>query len=74
MPLSLVSEGAAVLASSHTSVLINYCSADAAPDAHEGDHLSGTGGAAKWGGEGWGLETADWTVGIGTASNDMRAT
>lgn len=27
MPLSLVSEGAAVLASSHISVLINHCSA-----------------------------------------------
>lgn len=59
MPLSLVSEGLAVLASSHTSVLIKPLQR-AAPDAHEGDHLSGTGAA---GGEkrAWRLRT----VGMG---------
>lgn len=66
MPLSLVSEGAAVLASSHTSVLINHCSAQLRMHTRATTFL----GRAQLAGEG--LETAD--CGIGTASNDMRAT
>lgn len=46
---------AAVLASSHTSVLINHCiDRTAALDAHEGDHLSGMGMGHQ------GLETVRW--------------
>lgn len=56
MPLFSVSEGAAVLASSHTSVLTKKKPLQrTAPDAHEGDHLSGTGAASGGGGP----ETAD---------------
>lgn len=66
MPLSLVSEGAAVLGSSHTSVLINHCRAQLRMHTRATTFM----GQALLAGEG--LETAD--CGIGTASNDMRAT
>lgn len=66
MPLSLVSEGAAVLASSHTSVLINHCSAQLRMHTRVTTFLGQVLLVAE------GLETADCE--IGTASNDMRAT
>lgn len=64
MPLSLVSEGAAVLASSHTSVLINHCSAQLRMHTRATTFL----GQVLLSGGGPG------DCGIGTASNDMRAT
>lgn len=61
-----MSEGAAVLASSHTSVLINHCSAQLRMHTRATTSL----GRVLLVGEG--LETAD--CGIGTASNETRAT
>lgn len=71
-----MSEGAAVLASSHTSVLINHCSAQLrmhtrATTSLERVLLVGV-GVGMGVGEREGLETAD--RGIGTASNETRAT
>lgn len=65
MPLS-VSEGVAVLAFSHTRVLIKHCSAQLRMQTRATTFL----GRVLLVGEG--LETAD--CGIGTASNDVRAT
>lgn len=67
MPLSLVSEGAAVLASSHISVLKNHCSAQLRTHTRATTFLERVLLVGKKG-----LETAD--CGNGTASNDMRAT